>query len=189
MKEKYDNAYSTLQKKENELNNLIDSATANDSESLQLSEELEEVNSILGLTTVHGEGIVITISDGTAPTNALDLSSYIVHDTNLRLIVNYLFNAGAEAVSINDERIVSTTAITCIGNTIKVNNEKVATPFVIKAIGQQDKLYGAMTTQGGYLYNLVNSTGVSVDSIEKSDSITIEGYSGVFSFEYASYAE
>ena len=189
MKERYDNAYATLQKKESELNNLIDSATANDSTSLSLSEELEKTNSILGLSAVHGQGIIIRISDGIAPANAIDISNYIVHDVNLRMIVNYLFNAGAEAISINGERIVSSTAITCIGNTIKVNDEKVTTPFEIKAIGLQEKLYGAMTTQGQYLYVLANTTGISIDSIERSDSITVEGYNGIYNFEYASVAE
>ncbi len=189
MKERYENSYATLQKKESELNNLIDSATANDSTSLSLSEELEKTNSILGLSDVHGQGIIIRISDGVAPTNTIDLSNYIVHDVNLRMIVNYLFNAGAEAISINGERIVSSTAITCIGNTIKVNDEKVTTPFEIKAIGLQEKLYGAMTTQGQYLYVLANTTGISIDSIEKSDSITVEGYTGIYNFEYARVAE
>lgn len=189
MKEKYENSYKTLQRKDNELNNLIDSATANDSTSLSLSEELEKTNSILGLSEVHGQGIIIKISDGVAPANAIDLSDYIVHDVNLRMIVNDLFNAGAEAVSINGERIVSNTAITCIGNTIKVNDEKVTTPFEIKAIGSPEKLYGAMMTQGRYLYNLANSTGISIDSIEKSDSLTVEAYNGIYNFEYARVAE
>lgn len=188
MKEKYDNAYSTLQKKEKELDNLIQSATSNDSASLKLSEELEDVNNILGLSSVHGQGIVIRLSDGEAPENALDVSYYIVHDINLRDIVNSLFNAGAEAISINGERIVSTTAITCIGNTIKVNGEKVATPFEIKAIGS-DELYGAATMQAGTLSNIANSTGINVESVEKLDSITIEAYKGVYNFEYAKNVE
>lgn len=188
MKERYDNSYATLQNKEKELNNLIESATANDSTSLKLSEELEDINSVLGLSTVHGQGIIIKISDGEAPANAIDISNYIVHDVNLRMIVNYLFNAGAEAVSINGERIVSTTAITCIGNTIKVNGEKVATPFEIKAIGS-DEMYGAMTMQGGYLYVLENTTGINIDLVERSDSITIEGYTGIYNFEYARNVE
>lgn len=101
MKEKYDNSYKAFQKKENELNKLIDNATANDSTSLALSEELEKVNAILGLSELHGEGIIIKLSDGQVPTNALNTSYYIVHDQNLKMIVNYLFNSGAEAISIN----------------------------------------------------------------------------------------
>lgn len=187
MKEKYENAYKNLQKKESELDSVIESATANDSTALALSEELSEVNSELGLTEIQGEGVIITVSDGEVPENSLDASSYIVHDETLRMIVNYLFNSGAEAVSINGERIVSTTAITCVGSTIKVNDEKVSNPFEIKAIGYADGIYSGMTMQYGYLYNL-SALGVNVE-IEKSDSITIEAYSGVYNFEYATEIE
>lgn len=184
MKEKYDSSYKVLQKKEKELDSLIETSTATDSNSLKLSDDLAKTNSILGLSKVQGEGIIIKISDGKAPSNALDISNYIVHDETLRMIVNYLFNSGAEAVSINGQRVVETTAITCVGTTIKVNNEKVTTPFEIKAIGKQSRLYEGMTLQGYYLYNL-KKQGVNVESVEKVDNITIEAYDGIYKFEYA----
>ena len=187
MKEKYENAYSTLQKKETELNNIIETATANDSESLSLSEELKNLNSILGLTEVQGEGIILTVSDGVAPSSALSVSDYIVHDETLRLIVNYLFNSGAEAISINGERIVSATSISCVGSTIKVNDEKVTSPFEIKVIGNSNDLYGGVTLQNSYFYNLA-AMGINVE-VEESDNVTIEAYSGVYKFEYATKVE
>ena len=187
MKEKYENAYKTLQNKETELNSLIESTTTNDSNSLALSEKLSSINSILGFSSLQGEGLIITVTDGDVPSNAIDVSSYIVHDETLRMIVNSLYNAGAEAVSINGERIISTTAITCIGNTIKVNDEKVSSPFEIKAIGSKEGLYGGVTISGGYLYNIA-AMGVEVE-VEKSDSVIVEAYSGIYQFEYASKAE
>lgn len=182
MKEKYEKAYKELQDKEKSLNDVISSATSNDSSSLELSEELNNLNSILGFTKLQGQGIIITLSDGQVPANAIDVSSYIVHDETLLMIVNYLFNSGAEAISINGERITGNTSITCIGNTIKVNDEKVTSPFEIKAIGKKERLYGGMMIQYGYLYNL-QELGVEVE-VEKSDSVTVEAYDGIYKFEY-----
>ena len=105
----------------------------------------------------------------------------MVHDYDLIFVVNELFNAGAEAISINGVRIVSTSGITCAGNIIKINDEKVGTPFKIKAIGSKDMLYGSLKRSGGYLDNL-ESAGVEVDVVRK-DSITIDRYTGVLKFD------
>lgn len=182
MKEKYEKVYSKVESKDKELSNLIESTAANDSNTSELSDEINRVNSIIGLTTLEGEGIEINLKDGEGDT---DLSSVysVVHDGYLIQIVNELCNAGAEAISINDERIVSTSAITCIGNVIKINDEKVGTPFKIKAIGSKEKLYGALTMSGRYL-SLLEARGVKVD-VEKKDLLTVNKYDGIFKFEYA----
>ena len=151
MKEKYDNGYRQLEKKEQELTKLIEDATGDDENANQISKELNTLNSILGLTKLEGPGIEITISDGEVSENTLNVSYYIVHDEDLLFIVNALFNAGAEAVSINGERIINSTAITCIGNVIKVNDEKLGNPYKIKAIGSKQRLEGSLTMTGGYL--------------------------------------
>ena len=99
------------------------------------------------------------------------------------MLVNDLCIAGAEAISINGERIVSTSAITCIGNVIKINDEKVGTPFEIQAIGSQERLYGALTMNGRYLEQL-KARGLNVKVI-RSDSVEVDKYNGIFKFDYA----
>lgn len=183
MKQRYENAYKKLEEKENELENLINDVAQNDDNIKHQNDELNKLNKLIGLTKLQGEGILITLADGEAPDNSLFVSDYLVHDYDLIFIINALFNAGAEAVSINGVRIVSNTGITCAGNIIKINDEKVGTPFKIRAIGSQDMLYGSLKMPGGYLENLKNA-GVKVD-IEKKDSITIDRYTGVFKFEYS----
>ena len=115
------------------------------------------------------------------------MNDYIVHDLDLVEVVNELFNAGAEAVSVNGQRIVSTTAINCSGNIVKINDEKLGVPFEVKAIGLPDKLYGALTRPGGYL-ELMEDDGVYVD-VQKSDDINIPKYNGVFNYNYMQIAE
>lgn len=182
MKEKYENEYKKLEKKEKELSTLIDSASVDDSNSSEISEELNKMNSIIGLTKLQGQGIIIKLEDGD-PESSVGLSDYVIHDWDLIMVVNDLSIAGAEAISINGERIVSTSAITCIGNVIKINDEKVGTPFEIKAIGSKIMLEGAVKMNGRYLDNL-EKRGIGVE-VKQSDSITINKYDGIFKFEYA----
>ena len=111
-----------------------------------------------------------------------DISKYIVHYNDIIALTNELKNAGAEAISVNGQRIVSQTAITCIGNVIKINDEKVSSPFVIKAIGFPESLKGALTRGGGYL-SYMKLDGIQV-SIRQQDNIQIPKYTGVISSKY-----
>lgn len=91
-------------------------------------------------------------------------------------------NAGAEAISINGQRITNSTAIYCAGNVVKVNGEKISSPIEIKAIGSPELLYGSMTIPGGYI-ELLEETGVIVD-IKKSTNITINKFDGIINSQY-----
>ena len=117
----------------------------------------------------------------------VDPNWLIVHDIDLMKIVNELKNAGAEAISINGQRIVTTSAIECDGNVIIVNGEKIAAPFEIKAIGLPEALM-AVCRFGGYVDYLEEERFLDV-KVETSTSlkqkITIPKYTGVIKFEYA----
>lgn len=175
-KEKSENAEADLEKSTKELEKIRQTSSTGDNNSAQKAEELKRYNMLLGLTDVTGEGITLTLSDSSGESGVLDLSSLIVHDRDLKMIVNELANAGAEAISINGERIVNTTCITCAGNVIQINGNKVGSPFVIKAIGNQASLYGAITRTGGYAYYL-KSNSIGVDA-KKSNNIQINKFSG-----------
>lgn len=147
-KEKYDKELEKLSASEKELENIRKTATTNESNSTEKTEQLKKNNLLLGLTKVKGDGIVITLKDAQSGTLIEDASNLIIHDGDLREIVNELANAGAEAIEINGERIVNSTYIMCAGNVILVNGEKISSPCTIKAIGQQEKLYGALERAG-----------------------------------------
>ena len=110
-------------------------ATQNNTETAQMEDQLSKINRQLGLTDVKGEGVIVKVDDNKKSEDALDPSKSVVHDGDLVEIVNLLKNGGAEAISINDQRITSVTAITCDGNVVRINGEKVGVPFEIKAIG------------------------------------------------------
>ena len=186
-KEKYDNATLELENAEKELSKVRQDSTQNNDDDKSKQEEITLNNNLLGLTNLEGKGIELTVADNPDATSENigvldDISKYIVHYNDIIALTNELKNAGAEAISVNGQRIVSSTAITCIGNVIKINDEKVSSPFVIKAIGFPESLKGALTRGGGYL-SYMKLDGIQV-SIRQQDNIQIPKYTGVISSKY-----
>ena len=164
-KENYDNLY----------------ATENNSELAEIQENIKTLSTQLGLTDVTGKGVIIKVDDAMVQ-STFDPNSTIVHAEDLISIVNELKNAGAEAISINDQRIVSNTVIECIGAVIKINGQRVGAPFTIKAIGMPELLKNTYRN-GGYL-KVLEGDRIQVD-FKTSDNITIPKYTGTYKFEYA----
>ncbi|KUO95562.1 DUF881 domain-containing protein [Ferroacidibacillus organovorans] len=102
-----------------------------------------------GSTNVHGPGVTLTIQDGHLTGAAYE--QFLTHDWDLRSVVNELFLAGADAVSINQVRITMQTGIFCIGPLIRVGDAKLGPPFVIRAIGNKTLLTDALNLPGGVL--------------------------------------
>lgn len=180
-KEKYEKALKEYEETEVKLEQTRNNATQNDSSAIDTEKQIKENNRILGLTDVSGDGIIITLQDNSSAkgSDAL-IENYLVHDSDLKTLINELWNAGAEAISINGQRIISTTAIVCDGNIIKINGETTGTPFEIKAIGIG--LYGAIARPGGY-YEFMGETGVTT-LIKNQNNISITKYNGAISSEY-----
>ena len=187
-KEKYDEAYKKLENAEKDLEKERENASKKNNNSSESEKNLKTANSVTGTIDVEGKGIIITIEDNKSVTSdsigVLDnISNYLIHDTDLLRLVNELKNAGAEAISINDERITNLTSITCDGNVILINGNKVSSPFVIKAIGSQEALLGAIQRPGGLLEEELEPYGL-VSSVKKQNKITINKYNGIIDFKY-----
>lgn len=190
-KEKYDNLSEELKRAEKRLDEVRQKATQNDTAASAKEEELKKNNTLLGLTTVTGNGIIIELEDGKLDHSILTIdnpSDVLIHDVDLLNLLNELRNSGAEAIEINGQRIINTSAITCEGNVIKINGEKIGSPFVIKAIGSQGLLYGQIIREGSYL-DIMAERGVNVKSVKQLDDITIEKYSGAISYKYIKTVE
>ena len=189
-KQNYESAYEKLEEKESTLDSLREQVSSTDENYGGLSTKLNNYNSLLGNKELIGKGVIITVKDGDGSgLNGSWANDYVVHDGDLYELVNALKNAGAEAISINDQRIVSKTAITCAGNVVLINGEKVGVPYVIKAIGLPSKLYGAVKMPGGYMELMINDgVNVSVEQIEK-ETIVIPKYNGIYKFQHATIFE
>lgn len=182
-KERYDNKYKDLEKAEKELEKERQNSTQNNSDLEEKEEAIKQGNKIIGMTDVTGAGVIVTLSDGKRdPSTVLNPSALIVHEADVLSVINELKNAGAEAISINNQRMIPTSSISCGGNIIEINGEKVGAPFEIKAIGLPEQLAG-LTRQGGYL-EILKTAGVGAE-LKKSNNITIPKYTGVITYKYA----
>ena len=176
--EKYNRLYDQLEKTKKRLEKVRTEATAGSQEATDAEKELKENNMLLGLTDVKGEGIIIKLDDNkNVEDDEINVSKYLVHEQDILNVVNELFNAGAEAISINEHRVISTTAIRCDGNIIRVNGQIITVPITIKAICSK-AIRNTLTRPRGYIELMVNE-GVLVD-IETSDDIVIPKYNGVY---------
>ncbi len=186
-KERYENKYRELEKAEDQLEKERQSSTQNNEELERREEEIKKGNKMIGLSEVTGPGVIVTLSDSKQETNSvLNPSSLLVHDADVLSVINELKNAGAEAISINEQRLVPTSSISCGGNIIDINGEKVGAPFEIKAIGLPEQL-SSLTRQGGYLEFLRNDS-IGAE-LKKSNNITIPKYTGLISYQYAKTVE
>ena len=140
----------------------------------------ERINFLAGTTAVKGPGVIVSIEDSKKIiSNSDNTNLYIIHDEDILKVINELRAAGAEAISLNDQRLISTSEIRCAGPTISVNNTRVAAPFVIKAIGNAKD---AIKMRGGVAETL-SVWGIQVD-IKKDNNIVIPAYKGATEFKY-----
>jgi uncharacterized protein YlxW (UPF0749 family) len=112
---------------------------------------VQRLGLVLGGTSVSGPGVRMVVDDARDPTS----DKQLVLDSDLRDIANGLWQAGAEAISINGQRLTTTSAISIAGRTINVNYEKVVPPYTVLAIGDPDVLQArfAESTTGSYWLN------------------------------------
>lgn len=172
----------------NDLNIYRKESENKSSDSKALSNEVQRYKILAGLTNVSGPGITVTLNDSTVKTDpSQDVSSYILHDSDLRTVVNELCSAGAEAISINGERIIATSEIRCVGPTIIVNGNKYSPPYVIRAIGDAQMLEAALNIKGGIAEEL--KFWKIEFNITKSNKIEIGKYNGIVNFKYAENEE
>ena len=149
--------YKNNKESNEETNNLMDT-------------ELEQINMALGKTDVEGEGIIITINE----TDNEEIERITSDD--LLVIVNALKLAGAEAISINDQRIINMSDIVYIdaASIIRVNGERILAPYYIKAIGDSSYLESSLIGNGG-----------AVDEMKKKgQDVVIQGENNLTIFKY-----
>ncbi len=149
-----------------------EAASQRDSLNEKMNEELQESKVTAGLAPVRGPGIRVQLED--SPQRAAtpeEQEAYLVHDIDILQLVNELKAAGAEAISINGQRVVAMSEIRCAGPTIKVNGTTVASPFVVNSIGDPDTLKSALELRMGILETL-QALKIRV-KVTKKDVITV----------------
>ncbi|MET3288152.1 UNVERIFIED_CONTAM: uncharacterized protein YlxW (UPF0749 family) [Brevibacillus sp. OAP136] len=153
-----------------------------------MKEELARARNLAGMVSVEGEGIVVKISDRVVdtmtppPPDAIDPHGPpLVIDEDLRWLVNVLFSNGAKAVSINGNRLISTSAIRNVGEDIQVDTRTIKPPYEIKALGDPDGLISGLKLEGvDSNFQLANKTVV----LEKEEKLMIPAFTGARTIQH-----
>lgn len=125
-----------------QLDGIQSSASTQTGATRLLQARIDDLKAGAGLTAVVGEGVIVHLDAKQAALTAKDLDKTTCHATDLTDIINTAWRGGARAVAVNDERIVGTSSVYCVGSTIMVNGTLLSPPFQVVAIGRQDQLLG-----------------------------------------------
>jgi uncharacterized protein YlxW (UPF0749 family) len=175
LKNQYYTTYSKLQKYDN-----------GDEKKYEVLEEIQKEisynNLLMGTSDVEGQGVKIMLQDADINFGEYVRQEQLIHDSDIVKVINDLKNAGAEAISVNGERIIYDNYGICTGSNITLNGIKIVPPFYITAIGNQDVLYNYLTLEQTHIKTL--KLGEVNVSIVKEDNIKILAYTGKFNYKY-----
>ena len=141
-----------------------------------------------GEVPLHGPCVLVVVNDSqVTPKAGENPNLYVIHDDDLLRLLNELRAAGAEALSVNQERLLDISEVRCAGPTVSVNNTRFTPPYEIRAIGDPKTLESALRLRGGVVETL-KFWGITVD-VKRKDDVVIPAYKGTRHFEYAKTEE
>ena len=158
----------------NQLQAIENKSDNNSSPSTEITEELKFQACIVPL---EGTGIIVKMDDSTKEAKAGENKNlYLIHDDDILRVINELRAAGAEAVSINNQRLIDISEIRCAGPTLSVNNVRSSAPYEIHAIGDKKTLENAIKMRGG-VADTLKVWGIQLE-VETSNTVYIPPYKG-----------
>ena len=188
-KEVYEVANEKIAEQNKKIEEYRNASAKTDDTVALIKKELDTANLLAGVSAVKGPGITVTLDDSAAIEKiAIDAgyynnNVYIIHDTDIMSIMNELSVAGAEAFSVNGQRIISTSAIRCVGPLIQINGINLSAPFTITAIGNPETLVGSLNLRGGIISE-IKAAQIDV-TIEKHEEVTVPAYDKIVEYKYA----
>jgi uncharacterized protein YlxW (UPF0749 family) len=132
-----------------------------------------------GTTPVRGPAVTVSLDDAPPGTESDDPNDLVVHQQDVQAVVNALWNGGAEGMTLMGQRVISTSAVRCVGNTVLLHGRVYGPPFVVTAIGDRASLRAALATEPGVrLFGLyVDRFGLGYDVTEQED-VVLPAYDG-----------
>lgn len=149
---------------------------------------IDELSPVAGMTAVHGEGVTVTLKDAPSSARSDDVSpdALIVHQQDIQAVVNALWSGGAEAISIQGQRVISTSAIRCVGNSVVLHGVPYPPPYRIAAIGSIDDLMRALGESPGVrvYIDYVERFGLGYE-VDYSNRLELPAFEGSLDLSYA----
>ncbi|MEU7148138.1 DUF881 domain-containing protein [Streptomyces sp. NPDC045470] len=146
-----------------------------------------------GTKPVDGQGVTVTLTD--APPNATakipgvpepQPNDLVIHQQDLQAVVNALWQGGAKGIRVMDQRLISTSAVRCVGNTLILQGRVYSPPYKVTAVGDREKLSRALTASPAIqnYMQYVNAYGLGW-KVDQHETVTLPGYSGTVDLHYA----
>jgi uncharacterized protein YlxW (UPF0749 family) len=125
----------------------VDGLAARANERADRAPDLARRADRVGLTPVTGPAVTVTLDDApsSVAANGIEPDLLVVHQQDIHAVVNAFWSGGAEAMTIQGKRVISTTAVKCVGNTVVLHGIPYGPPYEISAIGDQGRLHAALT--------------------------------------------
>jgi uncharacterized protein YlxW (UPF0749 family) len=166
------------------------SAQVADNRVQEVQQKAEALRRPAGLVPVSGPGLTITLDD--APEEVIEsaddieIGALIVHQQDIQAVVNALWAGGAEAMTLQGQRIISTTGIKCIGNTVRLHGVPYAPPYVITAVGDPDAMLTSVNENRyiGFYKQVVERYQLGYE-VEAHTEVQLPGYEGSLDLDYA----
>lgn len=167
---------------------LTDQAAASDTRVADLKRRASQLEAEVGLTPVSGAGIVVTLDDAPrqAGSPAVPPDYLVVHQQDVQAVVNALWAGGAQAVSLQGKRLIATSAVRCVGNTLLLQGRVYSPPYVVAAVGDPDRLRAALDAAPGVvIYRQYVAAYHLVFQLRTAPHLTIPGYDGALRLGFA----
>jgi uncharacterized protein YlxW (UPF0749 family) len=159
------------------------SMASNQAQFKDLAQQLEQAQVNAGLIPLTGRGVTVVMTDSTRPvTPGENSANFIIHDEDVLKTVNDLAASGAEAISINGQRLIGRSEIRCAGPTITINGVRTAPPIIITAVGDPDLLESSINMRGGVGEQL-RPFGIQVTA-EKKNQVTVPAFKGSLKLQF-----
>ena len=145
----------------------------------------------VGLTVMEGPGVVVTLDDaqrdpGTPLPAGVTPDDLVVHQQDLQAVVNALWAGGAQGVEVMDQRLVSTSAVRCVGNTLLLHGRVYSPPFTVTAVGDVGAMTSALRTSPSLVTyrEWVDAVGLGYQVVSRPQ-VTLPGYTGDLALTHA----
>lgn len=179
-KSEYEEVHAKVESNNEKINEYTNIVQNNKEASELLEKELQEYNMLVGKTNVTGSGVVLRLADNI-------VTSYSA--SNLINIVNELWHAGAEAISINEQRIIGNTEIVMIqARYMLINGQKITAPYEVKVIGNKENLNNALTLKNEGLLDYYKTRDYTIE-MSVQDNINIPAYTQPIELKYVEEAK
>lgn len=183
-KSKYEETMKLYEDNQNKINEYTTAINENKETSEIIDKELLQAKMLLGLTDVTGSGVIVTLTDTPEA-----LYTYTADD--ILLLINELKYAGAEAISINDNRVINLTDIVMVTDTLIVmngGNTRISSPYEIKAIGDPKYLMSTLSMKNSGYIDQMEANGMKIE-VKQENNIKIKAYSGDIESRYLQEVE